>query len=484
VPEGKQNSDQFDNFVAALELYTSHQANYITKPAGWGINFSNSNFDASKVQTAIDFEDKGIVKAFLANFLELGMSGSGSYALSFDQSDFFLGALEHIAKIICEEFNSVLIPQLIKLNRGNRDAYPKLKVSGITDKAGKELADVVKILADGKIIVPDDQLEEHMRERYQLPKMSDIGKREVQPAPSFGFTETISFAEKADPRKQMKASKEVLKALMQSNLKAIGEGMVEKILKNYNSLPPARKLDAAKDVVPGGTNNYRDALTEALVDIAFEAEKKARAEVPKLRDVKYSDGRQFQFATKFKTPAQRLEALPKAVQKRIKNQSELLVQTQLADLEKSVKFQFLSSVDSTDSAELIRKDLGEAVDDFYQGASIEVGASNTASAIVNSARNAFFFTDEVLTEVESFTFVNGDPQSPICQDLAGRVFAKDDPEADRFYPPLHHNCKSYLVPNLKGGKNKPVDKTGLKPSDPKLEKFISLSEEHDGGCCG
>lgn len=38
-----------------------------------------------------------------------------------------------------------------------------------------------------------------------------------------------------------------------------------------------------------------------------------------------------------------------------------------------------------------------------------------------------------------------------------------------------HNCKSYLVPNLKGSK-KEIDPTGIKPSNPALEKYITLSE--------
>jgi hypothetical protein len=42
-----------------------------------------------------------------------------------------------------------------------------------------------------------------------------------------------------------------------------------------------------------------------------------------------------------------------------------------------------------------------------------------------------------------------------------------------------HNCKSYLVPNLKGS-GKKIDPTGIKPSDPALEKYITLSEISSG----
>ena len=118
-----------------------------------------------------------MVKAFLANFLELGMSGSGAYALSNDLSDFFLSGIEFIAKEISEQFNKKVIPDLIKLNFGPRDKYPTLNFTGISDKAGKELADILSTLTSAKILTPDDRLEKHLRKRLGITEMSEEGKR-------------------------------------------------------------------------------------------------------------------------------------------------------------------------------------------------------------------------------------------------------------------------------------------------------------------
>lgn len=113
-----------------------------------------------------------MVKAFLANFLELGMSGGGgSYALSNDISDFFLSGLDGIADLICEQINLVLIPSLIKMNRGPRAAYPTLSASGISDKAGKELAEIFNLLATAGYVSPSDEpTREVVRQRFGLPK--------------------------------------------------------------------------------------------------------------------------------------------------------------------------------------------------------------------------------------------------------------------------------------------------------------------------
>ncbi len=125
-----------------------------------------------------------MTKAFLANFLELGMGGGGgSFALSNDLSDFFLAGIDHIATLIEGPINRCLIPQLIQMNRGQREKYPRLKHSGISDKAGKELAEVLKLLADARVIVPDNPLEANVRHRFQLPRSSTEGQRPI-PSPS------------------------------------------------------------------------------------------------------------------------------------------------------------------------------------------------------------------------------------------------------------------------------------------------------------
>jgi len=53
--------------------------------------------------------------------------------------------------------NRQLIPNLI-IKLWPASPYPKLKATGITDKAGKELADIVKTLSDAQAIKPDAML--------------------------------------------------------------------------------------------------------------------------------------------------------------------------------------------------------------------------------------------------------------------------------------------------------------------------------------
>ncbi len=185
IPDVDANTQQFENLKTVLEQFVSHESQYITYPKGWVVNLVGNTYDPEKVEKSIDAEDRRMVGAFLANFLLLGGNSSGgSWALSTDQSDFFLSSLEHIAAIIKDEINRCLIPKIIKTNRGERSVYPKLKSSGISDKAGKELAEVIKLFVDSRTLTPDDPLEDHLRKQYNLPIKSSIGIRQP-PAPSF-----------------------------------------------------------------------------------------------------------------------------------------------------------------------------------------------------------------------------------------------------------------------------------------------------------
>jgi hypothetical protein len=85
----------------------------------------------------------------------------------------------------------------VKLNRGPRMVYPKLKHAGISDRAGKELAEVLKMLREGDFVKPADADERHIRKRFGLPDMSAEGVREkAAPAPAGGgFSSTPTLSE-------------------------------------------------------------------------------------------------------------------------------------------------------------------------------------------------------------------------------------------------------------------------------------------------
>jgi SPP1 gp7 family putative phage head morphogenesis protein len=222
-------------------------------------------------------------------------------------------------------------------------------------------------------------------------------------------------------------------------------------MRNLKKSTERTRVNAAKNEKVTGMAKYKAALLDELVNVSDRALSRAKTEIPKKRNVKLSEMRFAEF-----------EDLPKDLQRRLKAESDALVESQAADMEKAVVFQFRSSMDQPD--EFVERDLRETVKSQAQSPSVNAASGNSTARVINEARTAFFFTDEVLKDVYAFQFRNPDPVSAICQNLKGRIFDKDDPASDQYFPPLHHNCKSYITPVLVDQRSKPdISPYGLQP---------------------
>jgi hypothetical protein len=273
---------------------------------------------------------------------------------------------------------------------------------------------------------------------------------------------------KSTVRRQISQGALALRAVMEENLSFIGQSLVDQVMSRLSRLPESQRMKAIDDLELKGVMGYKERLLAALAVVAFDALKAVRLEVPAAKNVKLAEDEDAIQLGEF-------EKLPASIRNKVFKQYQLLAATQLVDLEKAVKFQFNHSVDSTDSMNLIRADLEDAAFEYTTGPRILAGAASMAAQVINETRNSFFDTDEVQEEIEAFEFVNGDPVSAICNDLAGTIFDKNDPNRFRYTPPLHFNCKSYIVPILSGNlRGREV--TDLKPSTQKLEDSIQFSE--------
>lgn len=669
IPTGRDNSNEADEFERVLENYTSHESGYIMLSEGWEIDELKPSFDSEKVQKVIEGENIEMTKSFLANFMELGLSGSGSFALGSDLSDIFLSGIEIYSNKICQAINQKVIPVIIDAKFGKRDIYPKLKATGINDKAGKEFAEVLKVLNEaGFVNSTDTRLKAFAHKKFGLPEYvesveneqeeivnldeSEVSASEVQSlvfdkeifdrqqaenwATSHGFiadkiddtdfsyrirqkppeaftrfrskeiangvTAVIGFttpegggddddseydlgvqpttlaesfqvpktvqanakrvlewkkkygsevkgmtqvgwtrasqlakggpvsfatikriaqfkrhqtnakinpkfkgtpwkdagyvawlgwggdaailswapkiirqkeknlheikkqndlqlAEKRSVTKKkvlnsIKENSENLQKLMEENLQKITEDWfadIKKIIEK-NSRNQAR-TKVIKETSPK-MNKYKKELEVMLLNVCVDATNQAISETPVPKNkIKLDDIDKL------------YKSIPVGTRNKLRAELELLTKSQAADLEKTVFFQFNNSIDSVSDADMIIADMQSSVVTITQGARITTTSINIVSDLTNMSRLEIFQAPEVWEEIESYEFVNSNPKSPICQNLAGRVFAKDDPMAKSYLPPLHHNCKSIIIPQYKGVKgNKDINPIGLQPT--------------------
>lgn len=232
---------------------------------------------------------------------------------------------------------------------------------------------------------------------------------------------------------------------MQENLSAIAGAMISQIMGRAKKLTPSKRLQAIKDVTIPGLNDYKSQLRTALAVIASESINQARKEVPKAKNIKLAEGIGY---ADFELDE--FDGLPPRLQKKIMTESQLVIDDQTNSLEKAIYFQFAHSHDSTDSLDQIENDLADSVEEYVTGSSLEGGSGIMAADTINTARDEFFTDDDVKKQLDAVQIVNGDPVTNICETLNGVIFSLDDPLADRFTPPYHWKCKSYLVAILAG----------------------------------
>ena len=476
VPEGKQNSTEYKKAKESLKRYVSHQCNYIIVPFGWNMKLTTNSFDASKIREVINDENVEIVNSALANFLELGQSGSGSYSLSFDLSDFFLGGLEYVAEQIAETFNQKLIPDLIKLNFPSGKCLVELSAKGISDRAGEELAKIVDMLVKSNVITADDRLEESLRRRFGLPERDETTSRKIEadtPPPIPGakqFSEDPEDVKKksSDPVKEkIESDAKLLEEVMRKNLNIIGTEIVKQAVSHWNKSDESERVAPLKEY-EFSTDLYTNELREELSRQYNTSVNQARGEDVELSSIKLSE-------TEFRIKLSESDKLNQKALVRINGIVDELVQGNTQDLVKANNQKYIQSAEKINSVGDLDKALTSAIEKKIDGPLTTTGSLLNASNITNVARRDLFKEVEADGNVESYTWVNIDPVSAICKGITGTTLPADDPGVDTYWPPLHHNCKTYVVANIKGRKDNPSTQNGFTPTETEA-KSISLAE--------
>lgn len=146
-------------------------------PFGWKLDLLSSGgdrqFDTNKV---IDRYDTRIAMTVMADFVLLGHQQTGSFALSDNKTHIFSMAIEAFLDVICEQFSNKAIPDLMKMNgehfSGLTD-YPQLTHGDVEDVDLDKLGNFLKNVSGSGLLVPDEGLEDYVREAAGLPKRLD-----------------------------------------------------------------------------------------------------------------------------------------------------------------------------------------------------------------------------------------------------------------------------------------------------------------------
>jgi len=122
----------------------------------------------------LEYYDRRMSMAVLAQFIMLGSGSVGSFALSRDHSEIFLKALEGWATMIAETINRHAIPKLMRMNGWDEAQSPQLKPSGLLRADIGELSNLIMAFGQAGLDLRD--IEDHIRSQANLPPRTEEAK--------------------------------------------------------------------------------------------------------------------------------------------------------------------------------------------------------------------------------------------------------------------------------------------------------------------
>lgn len=170
------------------ESLHTHERSYVALPDGYEFDLKGVTGQLHNIIGSIEHHDMQIVRSILAQFINLGSSEVGSYALSQDQSGFFLMALRAVGRNICDAMNRYAIRQLVDYN-WEVDKYPELAVSGLEYREIGSYCKAVSEVVNAGLILPDREIEAELRRVLHLPAFRKVESTTTRESREFKLTE-------------------------------------------------------------------------------------------------------------------------------------------------------------------------------------------------------------------------------------------------------------------------------------------------------
>ena len=181
--------------TAAEELLANLRANELSRvvlPSGWELSFATNGTTGQNqiIEDQIKHHNREIFMAVLAGFLDLGGDATGSFALSKDQSSFFLKNVEDVATHFEEQISKQVIEKIVfaaykehYVRLKDTDLLPKLKHTDLGDIDFAEYSGVMKTLMEiGVLDKADPKMIQFIRKTFKLPLLTEEEMEDMEEA--------------------------------------------------------------------------------------------------------------------------------------------------------------------------------------------------------------------------------------------------------------------------------------------------------------
>ena len=180
-----------------MNLRTNESA-HVVLPPNWEVHFLKLEGQRVDALESAQHHAEKLYEGVLANFLSTRMSERNSEI----QEHVFTRSVRFTAEIIRDTLNKYAIPQLIRLNWPEEEleeGYPQLKVRRLGDERDwRTISFAIRNLVGAKVVRPDDDLEEWVREEMDMPVADPSTMRDIDGEDGEG----VEGPESDDPEEQ------------------------------------------------------------------------------------------------------------------------------------------------------------------------------------------------------------------------------------------------------------------------------------------
>lgn len=184
-PPASATSSQLDAMEQILAAMRTNDQAYVVMPGpkagegapegtGWlleivGFDRTGSGRDP---QPSLQYHTNKIAAAFISEFMRLGHGQTGARATAQVQADPFLMSVEALTGIIEQELNDSIVAPMVAFNWPDVQEPPRLQMSLVDSTSLSQLADFVLKLTQVGALMPDEELEDFLRARADMPPVN------------------------------------------------------------------------------------------------------------------------------------------------------------------------------------------------------------------------------------------------------------------------------------------------------------------------
>lgn len=413
-------------------------------PYGYDVNTLNNN-GGMDLLPLIEFQNAEMARSVLAMFILLGTgSKTGAYALSQDQSDFFVQALSSIRRSLEQHITSYLIPDLYFYNFAT-PKYGTFKFADLTDSTVELLqqsflkiiekdrlpdemvAGVVQKIAD-KLDIDADVTEESIPEAEE----PEVSQNTIEHAlvELSGWRRELTEAEQKVNFDGINRKLDTLESQLESELKPVYDQLSADALLKLDKIIEDGRYEkiTVKDILD---ENLRNQYVRVLRDYSMEAYLYGKASASEEIDVK-------------------IPATPKTSKDFFRDNAEMVAEKQFADL----IFQIQSEVGKARRKDQLSKTMLASGDIIgilralfvsYYDDKIGATATTAVSVGVNRGRKDVF--EQAKNDIYAYQYsaILDSRTCPTCLELDGKVLNEQQYKQTKFDPPIHMRCRCLWV---------------------------------------